>query len=177
MNALKHPARHDDLLNFQLKRLLALGGAPAIRLCEGGYGIARQEWRLTAALVEHGPLSVNELADRSGVEPARVSRALQDLVAKGLVARTTADGDRRRAQLSATERGQALYRELLPRLADINRRIMDVLSDAEAVLLEDLLRRLTERAQAIHDEGGGVEVKTGRHLGSGRRVARFGASL
>jgi hypothetical protein len=30
---------------------------PAIRLCEGGYGIARTEWRLIAALVESGPLS------------------------------------------------------------------------------------------------------------------------
>ena len=78
--------------------------------------------------------------------------------------------------LSATMRGAALYAELLPRLCEINRRIMDVLTEEEAGLLQDMLRRLTERAQAIHDEGGGVDVKTGRHLGVGRRAVRFAPS-
>lgn len=175
MGALKNPSRHDELLNYQLKRLLTLGGAPAVRLCEGGYGIARQEWRLTAALVEHGPLSATELAQRSHVEPARVSRALKELVGKGLVRRTPGDGDRRRASLEASEKGHALYRELLPQLAQINRRLMMALNDSEAALLEELLGKLTRQAEAIHEAGGGVEVKTGRHLGIGRRGGQRGA--
>ena len=56
MSRLKQPQEHDDLLNYQLKRLLNLGGAPAIRLCEGRYGVARMEWRLVAALQEDGPM-------------------------------------------------------------------------------------------------------------------------
>ncbi|MCA3180701.1 MAG: hypothetical protein O9345_07655 [Burkholderiaceae bacterium] len=40
-NRLKRPVGHDDLLNFRLERLLTLGAAPAIRLCEGRYGVAR----------------------------------------------------------------------------------------------------------------------------------------
>ena len=43
---LAHPAEHADLLNYQLKRLVNYGGAPAIRLCEGRYGITRSEWRV-----------------------------------------------------------------------------------------------------------------------------------
>lgn len=170
MDHLKHPMRHDDLLNYQLKRLLALGGAPAIRLCEGGYGIARQEWRLTAALVEHGAMSISELAERSCVEQARVSRAVKELVGKGLVCRMPGDSGRRRALVTATERGRALYRELLPRLASINQRLMEALSDSEAQVLEQLLWKLTVQAQAIHAEGGGVAMKTGRHLGIRRRA-------
>ena len=68
---LADPQEHDDLLNYQLKRLVRLGGAPAIRLCEGRYGIARTEWRLVAALVETGPLSPMALAERAGIEPGR----------------------------------------------------------------------------------------------------------
>lgn len=169
MSALKDPRRHDDLLNFQLKRLLMLGGAPAVRLCEGGYGVARQEWRLTAGVVEHGPLSVGELAEKSQVEPARVSRSVKALIDKGLVVRTEVPGDARRAMLAATPRGHTLYRELLPQLAAINRRLMEVLSEEEARLLESLLARLTQRAAEIHAQGGGVEVKTDRHLGGSRR--------
>ena len=170
MGSLKDPASHDDLLNYQLKRLLALGGAPAIRLCEGGYGIARFEWRLTAALVENGPMSVGELAARTHTEPARVSRSVKVLVDKGFVQRTPA----RRGQavlLSMTEQGGALYRDLLPRLAAINRNLMAVLSEQEARLLQDFLARLTAQAKAIHAGGGGVALKTGRYLGALQRSA------
>jgi DNA-binding MarR family transcriptional regulator len=173
MSALKNPAVHDDLLNYRLKRLVNLGGAPAVRLCEGAYGITRQEWRLTAALVENGAMAIGELAERSRVEPARVSRAIKDLVRKGLVERTRGADDKRQARLAATPRGHALYRELLPRLAQINRRLMEVLDEGEAALLETFLARLTAQAEKIHAEGGGVEEKTGRYLGTSRRTVRF----
>ena len=45
MQHLQDPQRHDDLLNYRLKRLVGLGGAPAVRLCEGRFGISRTEWR------------------------------------------------------------------------------------------------------------------------------------
>jgi DNA-binding MarR family transcriptional regulator len=170
MSALSNPTQHDHLLNYQLKRLLTIGGAPAIRLCEGRYGIARQEWRLVAALVEHGPLSPGELARESHIEFARVSRTIKSLNAKGLVERVTVSNDRRRASLAATDKGQQLYRELFPQLAAINARLMTVLTTAEAVLLEDFLARLTARAEAVHAAGDGVPVKTGRHLGGSRRI-------
>ena len=170
MSALKNPHRHDDLLNYRLKRLLTAGGAPAIRLCEGGYGVSRQEWRLMAALVESGPLSPTELAERASVEPARVARVVQSLAGKQLVARVEIPGDRRRAQLAATQQGKALYRELLPQLAGINRRLMEVLSEEESVLLDQFLQRLIARADAIQAEGGGVDVKTRRYLGGAGRV-------
>ena len=170
MGSLKHPDRHDDLLNYQLKRLVTLGGAPAIRLCEGGYGIARAEWRLTAALVEDGPMTVGELAQRAPMDAARVSRSAKVLVDKGLVQRTaTKRGEA--SLLSATARGEALYRDLLPRLAQINRNLMAVLDAQEAALLQEFLARLTVRAAALHAQGGGVELKTGRHLGASRRAA------
>jgi DNA-binding MarR family transcriptional regulator len=169
MGTLKNPGCHDELLNYQLKRLVTLGGAPAIRLCEGGYGVARSEWRLTAALVEDGPLTVGDLAQRAGIEAARVSRLLKALLEKGLVQRSPSTGAHRAVVLSATPRGQALYRELLPRLADINRNLMTVLDEGEAALLQDFLARLTARAEAVHAQGGGVNEKTDRYLGTSRR--------
>jgi DNA-binding MarR family transcriptional regulator len=176
MSTLKNPQRHDDLLNYQAKRLFALGGAPAVRLCEGGYGVARAEWRVVAALVEHGPMPAGELSERSSMAPERVSRVLKELLHKELVERTGDQQDRRRAVFRTTEAGTALYGELMPRLAAINRRLMEVLDDREAVLLEDFLARLTARARAILDEGGGVDVKAQRYLGTGRRVARLAPS-
>lgn len=169
MCTLKDPQRHDDLLNYKLKLLLSLGGAPAVRLCEGRYGIARQEWRLTAALVEKGEMSVTELSERTHIEPGRVSRSLKLLIEKGLVARTAGTASSRRLLVGATQQGQDLYRELLPQLARINRNLIEVLSEQEATALEGYLARLTERAAQIYREGGGVEFKARRHLGAARR--------
>jgi DNA-binding MarR family transcriptional regulator len=170
MSALKDPRQHDDLLNYRLKRLLRLGGAPAIRLCEGAFGVTRMEWRLVAALVEEGPKSIGDLMRRTQLESGRLSRALAALVEKGLVTRRPVPGDARRAVVAATGPGEALYEQLWPQLAAINRRLMEVLTEEESLVLEDLLARLTVQARAIHEAGGGVSVKTGRHLGGSRRM-------
>jgi DNA-binding MarR family transcriptional regulator len=171
MSALLDPRKHDDFLNFQLKRLLSIGGAPAIRLCEGRFGVPRKEWRLLAALVEEGPMSPSELARRCWpAEPGSVSRITAILVEKKLVRRVPLASDHRRATLEATAAGRRLYAELFPQLAAINRRIMAALDESEALLLEAFLRKLTERAAQIHDEGDGVDVRADRRHGGSRRL-------
>lgn len=172
MSALSHPRRHDDLLNYQLKRLLAIGGAPAIRLCEGRYGVARLEWRIVAALVEGGCVAPSTLAERTHLEPASVSQTITRLVAKGLVERTEQPGDRRRATVRASATGEQLYAQLFPELVQINQRIVAALTEEESARLEGFLLRLTERAQKLYDEGGGVEARANRHLGGSQRFWR-----
>jgi DNA-binding MarR family transcriptional regulator len=173
MSRLKNPREHDDFLNYRIKRLLALGGAPAIRLCEGRYGVARMEWRLVAAVHEGGSMSPTELVRRTGIDQARVSRSVRRLVANGIMERRVEEGGSRRLAIHLTEAGHGLYRELFPQLANINRRLMDVLDESEALALEDYLARLTERAEAILRAGGGVDVRTDRHRGGSQRHWRL----
>jgi DNA-binding MarR family transcriptional regulator len=114
-------------------------------------------------------MSPTALAEATTIEPGGVSRGVKSLIDKKLVERIGAPGDRRRALLAATPDGQRLYRELFPQLAEINRRLVSVLDEQESVLLEALLRRLTDQARAIEAAGGGVVVKTERRLGGSRR--------
>jgi DNA-binding MarR family transcriptional regulator len=178
MSRLKQPLKHDDLLNYQLKRLLTLGGAPAIRLCEGRFGVARMEWRLLAALAEDGAMPLSALVSRTAIDQARVSRAVERLVGKQLVQRTPVaktalrqPGERAgsRQLLALTDAGHELYREMFPALARINSRIMAALDEDQARMLEDLLQRLTAQAQEILAEGGGVDARAERRLGGSRR--------
>lgn len=170
MSRLADPQQHDDLLNYRLKRIFMLGGAPAIRLCEGKYGVTRSEWRLVAALVEDGPRSSTALAQRIEWEPGRVSLLVTRLIRKGLIERTTAGGERRRIALRPTPAGRELYAALFPELAAINRRLMSVLSRTEAAMLDRCLNKLTAHAREVYERGAGVEVRADRHRGGASRV-------
>ena len=171
ISTIRNPRCHDELLNYRLKRLLQVSGAPAIRLCEGRFGVSRFQWRVLAALVEDGPMSPGALTARVAVDRGRVSLGVAALVEKGLIARQQHEGDKRRATLAATPAGEELYRELFPQLAAINRRLASVLTEEEALHLEDYLQRLAAHAKAIYDEGGGVDVRADRRHGGSRRVA------
>ncbi|WP_395705806.1 hypothetical protein [Casimicrobium huifangae] len=62
----------DDLLLFRLSRLSNDAGAMVVRLCEGGYGITRREWRLLVALqlgVEMQPSALAAKSTSIGHEP------------------------------------------------------------------------------------------------------------
>lgn len=166
---LARPVEHDDLLNYRLKRLLAIAGAPAVRLCEGRYGITRQEWRVLAALVESGPMSPSQLAERTQLERAVASRRFTSLVDKRFAARSVQPGDARRAQVSATPAGQRVYAALFPQLAAINRRLMEALDAAEALALERALDKLTAQARKVQCEGDGIDARADRRHGGSRR--------
>src|SRR3569623_26950 len=114
---LARPRGQKALLNYRLKPLLALSGAPGLRLFEGGFGLARAEWHLLAILVEDGAMSPGELGRRAQMESARASRLVTSLLGKRLVSRMELETDRRRAMLEATDDARQLYKELFPLLA------------------------------------------------------------
>lgn len=167
--SLRQPRTLDDLLNYRLLRLFSLGGAPVIRLLEGRYGIARREWRLLALLAAQGSLSPSELAERAHLDRPRTSRAVQALVAKGLLERRVTAGDARRALLWLTQRGQALHDEVFPQVAAINQALVQVLDDASVQALDAALAALTTHAEQ-QNQALVQDVRADRRAGGSRRV-------
>jgi len=175
---LAEPREHDDLLNYRIKHLLRMGGAPAVQLCEGGYGVTRRQWRFVAALVEGGAMSPSALAERIELPRTVVSRTIIELIGKGLIERRAegrTSAAARHTRVAASAEGRRLYAELFPRLAAINRRLMEVLDAEEVVVLDRCLTKLTAQARRILEEGAGVEVRADRrHGGSGKRWRELG---
>lgn len=173
--ALRAPQTLDDLLNYRLLRLFSLGGAPVIRLLEGRYGIARREWRLLALLAAHGGMSPSALAALAHLDRPRTSRALKVLVAKGLAVREVAPADARRARVALSDSGRALYDEVFPQVAAINRRLVAVLGDDAVCALDDALARLTEHAQQLNQQLA-RDVRADRRAGGSRRIRPLGGA-
>ena len=162
--SLEKPERLDELLNYRLARLLALSSAPGIRLFEGRYVVSRREWSLVGMVAVHGPLSPSELAALAHLERAHVSRAVTELVSKGLLARTQVPNDGRRALLAITASGFKLYDEVFPQIARINKAVLGALSAHQLAAFDEALHLLTRSAEALV-RSTPVTVKAARHLG------------
>lgn len=162
----------DDLLNYRLSCLLASSGAMVTRLCEGRYGITRQEWRLIALLAAHGAMSPSELARRAHLERARISRHITELAQRGLIRRTALTGDRRRAEVGLTDEGRALYEELFPQSVRFNGEVLAALTAEELQVFERALAKLTERADSILATKPVAEKADRRHGGARKLRAR-----
>lgn len=164
----RSPKRLSELLNFRLQALHALSGAPVVRILEGRYGITRREWRLLAWLAEMGPLSPSDLALSCQLDRARTSRAIGDLVTKGLASRTLAAHDPRRALVALTPEGQRLYAQVFPEVVNIHAQLVEVLDDAQLQTLDAVLALLTARARALN-ECVATDIKAQRQAGGSRR--------
>ncbi|WP_029001744.1 MarR family winged helix-turn-helix transcriptional regulator [Azohydromonas australica] len=174
MTLSRRAERLDELMNYRLTRLIALSGAPVIRLCEGRYGISRREWRVLAHLAVQGPVSPSALAEQIALDRARTSRAIGGLVDKQLVERVALPGDRRRARVGLSEKGEALHAELFPQVAELNRQLLEALDDTLLAGLDAALQRLEAQAGRINGSFA-TEVRADRHRGIGRRGASAGS--
>ena len=85
---------------------------------------------MRALLVAKAPMSPSELARAAGVTDARIANILRTLEQKGLVTRTPAEHDRRRVEVSVTEKGR-----------EVSRRHFD----EALVMVEDFLREMGEQ--------------------------------
>lgn len=141
------PASIDDFLLFRMSKVVALGGSVVTRICEGRFGITRREWTVLATIAPHGELPWAEAARRCEIDGARLSRAVNGLVARKLLRREKAPS--RLVHLRVTTEGAALYEEIFPLAREVNAAIARAL-DAEALgQLEGALARLHERGEEV----------------------------
>lgn len=168
---LRQPQAIDDMLLFRLSRLLAVGGAAVVRLCEGRYGITRREWAVLSLLWEQQGQSPSELAERVQLDRARTSRALGQLLHKQLLRREPRPGDHRRALLWLTPAGEALVGELLPQVRALNTQLLQALSAAEVDALDQALSRLQQQALRLQQSDSTHLPKADRRRG-GRRPSQ-----
>lgn len=171
---LSQPARLPDMLLYRINRLRAIGGGMVLRFCEGRFGVTRREWVMLALLSSGEPLQPSELAVRAELNRSATSKAITTMVQKGLVERRVLPGNRRVAQLRLTAAGHALYEQILPLVAEVNRELMGSLSEAEIEALDSMLDRMHEQADRMAQKLAELP-RADRRGGGSRRVKASGA--
>lgn len=112
-------------------------------------GLTTARWRTLALIGRYQPIHPSNIAERTSVDPDKVTRAVDRLVRKGLVARKADSVDRRRIVLSLTARGRRVYGEIDAVRRIVEERFLSVLSKSELVRFNATLEKLEAQARDV----------------------------
>jgi DNA-binding MarR family transcriptional regulator len=125
-------------LLFQLMR--EMRGAIGRRAAK--FDITPQQAFLLVRTLRRPEASPSDLSAEVGTDNAGMTRLVDRLEAKGLVARRNHPGDRRSIMIDLTDSGRELAPNLGPMFAAVERQLIAGFSDEEVSHLKALLRRL-----------------------------------
>ena len=148
-NASKKATRLDlfRFVPFRLNRLAAEVSAALSGEYQQRYGLDIPEWRVLATLgFRNDACSAQYISHCTRTHKSTISRAVTALMERQLIERVENEDDRREFALRLTQKGKALYEELIPRLLRKEQEILSCLSARErkdfAVMLGKIERSL-----------------------------------
>jgi DNA-binding MarR family transcriptional regulator len=112
-------------------------------------GLTVSGWRAFSVIGAWEPISSGGVARRSSMDADKVTRAVDRLVEKGLVARKVDAADRRRVSLTLTTKGRRIYADLDHARRAIDVEFLSVLSEAERRSFFAALDKLELQARRI----------------------------
>ncbi|KWV50176.1 transcriptional regulator [Bradyrhizobium macuxiense] len=105
-------------------------------------GLSSVEFGLVASLGRRPPMSVVRLAEAVGMDKGQISRALAELVARRLVAKSANPRDNRETLVSLTKAGLAAHDAIVAGAHERNRHLLEQLSPQDLEFLLGHIDRL-----------------------------------
>lgn len=102
--------------------------------------------------------TASKLGEACHEKPANLTRVCDELVARGLIARSPKPGDRRAVMISLTRAGAALIEQAIPDVSNTIAAAYSAISAAELRQLADLNLRLIDSLQAMSVDAEGTPV-------------------
>lgn len=111
--------------------------------------MSQQGFRLLRMIVESGPVTPTELARRTQMDPAVVTRQSRTLEEDGMITRGRDDADGRLSSLTATDLGRRTVERMRRVLNQHMQLALEGWEDADVTHLADLLERLENDLRSI----------------------------
>jgi DNA-binding MarR family transcriptional regulator len=106
------------------------------------HGLNVAAWRILANIARHQPLSQKELAEYTAVDATKVTRAIDMLVQMKFVIREVDANDRRRAVLTLTDKGRAVFEDVAAIITRADDALLSTLDPAERRALLSALEKM-----------------------------------
>jgi len=110
---------------------------------EQRFALTQAEWRTIAVLGEETDLSAAEVAERTAMDKVAISRAVNNLLAKGRLERHFAAIDKRRSVLALSELGRDIYQQIAPLALSYETALLEKLTQDERAFLDKILNKLS----------------------------------
>lgn len=137
----------EQLISFRLSLLAKLTERRLARLV-GAFDLAVAEYRVLAQIVMRPSSTVRDIAARTLVDKAQVSRSVAALEERALVTRSMLSNDRRSPMLTATRSGRALLRKIAPLRHADEAQLLAEMPAATVAALRESLTQLFDRLSA-----------------------------
>lgn len=119
------------------------------------HAISVHEWRVMAVLGRYPGLTASEVMERTAMDKVAISRAVKNLVGKGLLERETDQDDRRRRRLFITRaQGKTVLDEVVPLARDYERALLQSLDPGEREALRVSMSKLQQAANRLNARKG-----------------------
>ena len=106
------------------------------------HGLRVPEWRVLACLVDNDGMMITRLASLSLLEQSRMTRIIDQMVARGLLHRVTDSDDKRRVRIRLTETGREVATEVVAEARAHEAKLLSALADTDAARIKMVLQTL-----------------------------------
>lgn len=141
-----------DLDNFIPYRLSVLSNRVSKAIANeysSRFDLTIPEWRVMAVLGGRPGLSARAVAERTEMDKVQVSRAVARLLRARRIQRAADSEDGRVTRLSLSLRGRAIYDEIAPLALKLERDFLEVLSNDDRQVLDQLMTKLSHNAKTF----------------------------
>ena len=114
-----------------------------------GTGMSPREWRVLAIVGLYQPISSSQIAKRTGMDKATVTRSTNCLLDTSYINKYQNPNDGRSTLIKLTEEGQQKFEQLAPKMLASGNEYRKALSDGETLMLLELLGKLQSHAESL----------------------------
>lgn len=136
-------------LPYRLATLSNLVSGNIAQTYKDKFALSVTEWRIMAVLGEYPGASADEVSAKIQIEKSIISRNLQKLLSRHLVIREVDEADRRRQNLSLTNTGKDVYRQIIPVSYEYEEVLLKCFNKQERKQFDGLIDRLYAHAETI----------------------------
>ena len=137
-----------DFLPYQLSVTSNAVSSMIAQRYRARFGLKITEWRVMAVLGDAGAATQRDLTQATLMDKVAVNRACKVLEERGLLERKPNASDGRSHLLELTGEGEAIHREVMPMVEQMERDIFAALSDEEQAQFRAMLQRLFDNTDA-----------------------------
>lgn len=112
------------------------------QLLKNGYDITIDQWLVLKTLQENQQLSQNQIAELVFKDFASITRIIELLVQKKYVQRDVNQNDRRKFELTITDKGNEIIKAIYPIVTDYRKRALEGLTTEEIKQMKKNLEQI-----------------------------------